>query len=247
LFVIFVFTKRIYLTKNKTMKKLLLLSCVIALSLSVAAQDYVKLPKQLKNMAAPDMKSVKEAINPVSQPANPYVRSGRVINEFELGSTFYDLQSNTSAPANRFYRYEDGTMAAVWTRGISTSGYPDRGTGYNYYNGADWAAAPAARIETVRTGWPTYAPQGTGELVIAHHDIQGLVVSRRDTRGSGPWSQAILAGPTGAVDISWPRMVSSGEDHMTINLMKALTLPCSITVQLTAVRHGINSTRFFRV
>ncbi|PKP04095.1 MAG: hypothetical protein CVU14_00795, partial [Bacteroidetes bacterium HGW-Bacteroidetes-9] len=201
------------------MKKLLLLSCVIALAFTVTAQDYVKLPKQLKNMAAPDMKSVKEAVNPVSQAANPYVNSGRAINEFELGNTFYDLQSNTSAPANRFYRYEDGTMAAVWTRGINTSGYADRGTGYNYFNGADWAAAPAARIETVRTGWPTYAPQGTGELVIAHHDIQGLVVSRRDTRGSGPWSQAILAGPTGAVDISWPRMVSSGEDHMTINLI----------------------------
>lgn len=201
------------------MKKLLLLSCVISLAFSVSAQDFVKLPKQLKNIAAPDMKSVKEAVNPVSQPVNPYVGSGRVINEFELGSTFYDLQSNTSAPANRFYRYEDGTMAAVWTRGINTSGYADRGTGYNYNNGADWGPAPTARIETVRTGWPTYAPQGTGELVIAHHDIQGLVVSRRDTRGSGPWSQAILAGPTGAVDISWPRMVSSGEDHMTINLI----------------------------
>ncbi|NTW23128.1 MAG: T9SS type A sorting domain-containing protein [Lentimicrobium sp.] len=201
------------------MKRLLLLTCIISLGISVVAQDYVRMPKQLKDIAAPDMKSVREAVNPVSQPANPYVRTGRVINETELGSTFYDLQSNTSAPANRFYRYEDGTMAAVWTRGMNTAGYADRGTGYNYFNGADWGAAPTARIETQRTGWPTYAPQGTGELVIAHHNTAGLVVSRRDTRGSGPWTESILAGPAGAVDISWPRMVSSGEDNLTINLL----------------------------
>jgi len=201
------------------MKRLLLATCLLALGWSVLAQDYVRIPRQLKNIAVPDMKSVRESANPLAQSANPYVRSGRLINEFELGSTFYDLQSNTSAPANRFYRYEDGTMAAVWTRGMNATAYADRGTGYNYYNGADWGPAPTARIETQRTGWPTYAPQGTGELVIAHHNTAGLVVSRRDTRGSGPWTQAILAGPAGAVDISWPRMVSSGTDHMNIHML----------------------------
>ncbi|MBK6966568.1 MAG: T9SS type A sorting domain-containing protein [Bacteroidales bacterium] len=201
------------------MKRLLLVSCILALGWSVNAQHYAPMSKQLKNIAIPDMKSVREAVNPVEQTANPYVRSGRVINEFEIGSTFYDLQSNTSAPANRFYRYADGTMAAVWTRGMNTGGYADRGTGYNYFNGADWGAKPTARIETQRTGWPTYAPQGTGELVIAHHNTAGLVVSRRDTRGSGPWSEYILAGPASAVDISWPRMVSSGDDHMNIHML----------------------------
>lgn len=203
------------------MKRLLLLSGIFMLGWSLTAQEYVKMPKQLKDISAPDMKSVREAVNPLILPANAYVRSGRVIDEFELGTTYYDLQSNTSAPANRFYRYEDGTMAAVWTRGMNTAGYSDRGTGYNYFNGADWGPAPTARIETQRTGWPTYAPQGTGEIVAAHHNTAGLVVSRRDTRGSGPWSEAILAGPAGAVDISWPRMVSSGDDHMTINLLAA--------------------------
>ncbi|MHC1776127.1 MAG: T9SS type A sorting domain-containing protein [Lentimicrobium sp.] len=201
------------------MKRLLHVLCILALGLSVSAQSYAPMSKQLKNIAIPDMKPVREAVNPVEMAANPYVRSGRVINEFEIGSTFYDLQSNTSAPANRFYRYADGTMAAVWTRGMNTGGYSDRGTGYNYFNGADWGAKPTARIETQRTGWPTYAPQGTGELVLAHHNTAGLVVTRRDTRGSGPWSEYILAGPAGAVDISWPRMVSSGEDHMNIHML----------------------------
>lgn len=201
------------------MKKLLLVSCLIALGWSLSAQEYVRMSKHLKDISAPNMKSMREAVNPVSQQVNPYVRSGREITEFELGSTYYDLQSNTSAPANRFYRYEDGTMAAVWTKGMNTGGYPDRGTGYNYFNGADWGPAPTARIETQKTGWPTYAPQGTGELVIAHHNTAGLVVSRRDTRGSGSWTEAILAGPVGAVDISWPRMVSSGDDNLNIHLL----------------------------
>lgn len=201
------------------MKRLLLVSCIFALGWSVNAQNYAPMSKQLKDIAIPDMKPVREAVNYIEQPANPYVRSGRAIEEFEIGNTYYDLQSNASAPANRFYRYADGTMAAVWTRGINTGGYADRGTGYNYFNGADWGPAPTARIETQRAGWPTYAPQGTGELVISHHDLQGLIVNRRDTRGTGPWSQYILAGPTGAVDISWPRMVSSGADQMNINLI----------------------------
>jgi len=201
------------------MKKLLLVSCIFAFGWSANAQNYAPMSKQLKDIAIPDMKSVRDAVNYIEQPANPYVRSGRAIEEFEIGNTYYDLQSNTSAPANRFYRYADGTMAAVWTRGINTGGYPDRGTGYNYFNGADWGPAPTTRIETQRTGWPTYAPQGTGELVLAHHNTAGLVVSRRDTRGSGPWSEYILAGPAAAVDISWPRMVSSGTDHSNIHMI----------------------------
>lgn len=207
------------------MKKLLLLTCIISLGLSVAAQDYVRMPSNLKNISAPNLKAVRDAVNPLTQPANPYVRTGRAFSEFQIGSTFYDLQSNTSAPANRFYRYEDGTMAAVWTRGMTISGYGDRGTGYNFFNGADWGPEPTARIETQKTGWPTYAPQGTGELVVAHHDVAGLVVSRRDTRGSGPWSNYTLPGPAGAVDISWPRMVSSGENNMTINMIAMTFVP----------------------
>lgn len=201
------------------MKRIYVLSLLLSFGLLLSAQQPVRVPRNIKNIAIPDQSAVREGVMPLSQIVNPYVHSGKAVAEFELGTTFYDLQSNTSAPANRFYRYADGTMAAVWTRGINTSGYPDRGTGYNYFNGADWASAPTARIESARTGWPSYAAMGTGEIVVAHHDIQGLVVSRRDTRGTGAWTQSILAGPAGAVDISWPRQVSSGADHMNIHLL----------------------------
>ncbi|MGE5383309.1 MAG: T9SS type A sorting domain-containing protein, partial [Omnitrophica WOR_2 bacterium] len=197
-----------------------LLPVFLSLGLLLSAQQPVKLSKNIKNIAVPAKSSVREGvINPLNQTANQYVHSAKSLTDMEIGSTYYDLQSNTSAPANRFYRYDDGNMGAVWTRGMNTSGYADRGTGYNFFSGADWLPAPSARIETVRTGWPTYAAMGTGEIVIAHHDVQGLVVNRRDTRGTGTWAQSILPGPAGAVDISWPRMVSSGADHMNIHLL----------------------------
>lgn len=201
------------------MKKIYFLSLLLGCSLMLAAQQQVKLPKNLKNIAIPDLKSVREGVMPLSNTVNPYVNSAKLITESQIGTTFYDLQSNTSAPSNRFYRYEDGTMAGVWTMGQNTGGYPDRGTGYNYFDGAAWQAEPAARIETARAGWPTYAPQNNGEIVVTHHDIQGLIVNRNEVKGAGNWTQQILAGPTGAADISWPRMVSSGENHENIHLL----------------------------
>ena len=55
-------------------------------------------------------------------------------NESTIGTTYYDLQTN-KALSNRFYLYADGTMGAVWTMGFQSSDFPDRGTGYNFYDG----------------------------------------------------------------------------------------------------------------
>lgn len=202
------------------MKKFYILSVLLSFTLLLSAQRPLKLSANLKDIAVPDRTADREGvINPLNQTVNYYVNSGKAISEQELGSTFYDLQSNTSAPANRFVMHSDGTMGAVWTRGMTTGSYPDRGTGYNYFNGADWLPSPSARIETQRTGWPSYAAQGNGEIVAAHHNTAGLVITRRDTKGSGPWSETILAGPAGVEDISWPRLVSSGDDHMNIHML----------------------------
>jgi len=201
------------------MKKLYILSVFLSFTLVLSAQKPLKISKNLKDIAIPDMSAVREGVNPLGQSVNYYVNSGKAISEAELGSTFYDLQSNTSAPANRFVMHPDGTMGGVWTQGMNTAGYPDRGTGYNYFNGADWLAAPTVRIETQRAGWPTYAAQGNGEIVVSHHNTAGLIVNRRDTKGSGTWNQTILAGPAGAVDISWPRLVSSGTNNENIHLL----------------------------
>jgi len=202
------------------MKKIYVLSLLLASGTLLLAQAPVKISKNIKNIAVPAKEAIKIGTsNPVEQTVNYYVNSGKAVSEFELGTTVYDLQSNSSAPANRFYRYEDGTMGAVWTRGMTSPNYADRGTGYNYFNGADWNPAPTIRIETQKTGWPTYAAQYNGEIIAAHHNTAGLVINRREAKGTGAWSEYILPGPAGAVDISWPRLVSSGTNHQNIHML----------------------------
>ncbi|MBU2652132.1 MAG: T9SS type A sorting domain-containing protein, partial [Bacteroidetes bacterium] len=135
-------------------------------------------------------------------------------DETKLGETVYDLQSNASIN-NRFYIHEDGTMAAVWTMGFEATAFPDRGTGYNYFDGFNWGAMPVARVETNRCGWPSYAAWGpTGEVVAVHNGVSGMEFLWRETKGSGDWTQVNFLGPAGIEDdITWPRIIASGDNH----------------------------------
>ena len=146
-----------------------------------------------------------------------------------IGETFYDMQTHGSCQ-NRIYHYEDGCIGASWTYGMDYVSYPDRGTGYNFYDGSTWQSWPEERIETQRTGWPSYAPYGeNGELVVAHlsgADSMGLMFSKRETKGEGDWIEKIFTGPDGHEEIFWPRMVTGGEDHSTVFLL-TVTAPTS--------------------
>ena len=71
-----------------------------------------------------------------------------------LGQSYYDLQSNSSV-ARRLYLDDDGSMSAVWIMSPdenAAGNWPERGTGYNHYDGSDWGSAPTVRIEAQRTG-----------------------------------------------------------------------------------------------
>jgi hypothetical protein len=185
------------------------------------AQEKATVPAAVKNYMVTDAcnKGIKETQNP-SQTVIPYQASRfDLATEEQVGMTVYDLQSNTGSPSGRTYLYPDGFMATVWTRGMTPASYSERGTGYNYFDGTQWGPEPTVRIETQRTGWPGYAPCGNGEIVAAHHNTAGLVVTKRANRGTGTWTQSILAGPAAAVDISWPRIVSSGANHDTIHIL----------------------------
>lgn len=144
-----------------------------------------------------------------------------------VGETWYDLQSN-AATQNRIYLYEDGTIGVVWTMGFTAPGFFDRGTGYNYFDGNSWDSIPTERIESDRTGWPSYAPLGeNGEITIAHYssaDTVGLVYCRRPNNGVGNWEETIFSGPQGHEGLLWPRMVTGGENNMHIYLI-AITRP----------------------
>ncbi len=213
---------KLFNLKISNMKKLLLLSLALSFTFYAFPQSRISVSKAQRD------KSVKMVYTPItdlsssilSQPANPTVSRAFDPDETQIGTTVYDLQTNALL-SNRFYRYTDGTMAAVWTRGMTATAYADRGTGYNYFDGTNWGPEPTARIESVRTGFPSYAPLGAnGELVVSHDfTVQKcLLLSTRAQKGTGTWGESTYFGPTGT-QLAWARAMTSGDDHNTIHLL----------------------------
>ncbi len=140
--------------------------------------------------------------------------------ETEIGLTLYDLQTNKML-SDRLYRFEDGTFGFVWTMGLQDATFPDRGTGYNYYDGTGWGPAPDERIEGVRTGWPSYAPLGeSGEIVISHDfGEHTLNYYTRAVKGTGDWAGTTYTYGEGPDALAWARLVTSGPDHNQVHLL----------------------------
>jgi len=192
------------------MKKLLLLTLALIIGFTAFSQ-IATMPKQLLNKAekVEYQKPIRD-LSDFSVPVNPTVRSyATAPSETIIGYSFYDLWSN-NAYSNRFYRYDDGSMAAVWTRGMEATTFPDRGTGYNYFDGSAWAPPPTARIETVRTGWGSYAPYGLNGEIVAAHNGSNLEISKRDNRFTGAWVESSYVG---VAQPTWPKIVTSGDEN----------------------------------
>ena len=119
--------------------------------------------------------------------------------------TNYDLQTN-AALSNRVATWDDGTAAfvAMMDRTNSTS-FSGRGTGYNYYDGTNLQPIPDERIETIKSGWPSIAPLGNGEI-LASHDAYGVNIYKRATKGEGDWTKIHTFSDS---DWSWPRIATT--------------------------------------
>ncbi|MCX6271383.1 MAG: T9SS type A sorting domain-containing protein [Bacteroidetes bacterium] len=212
------------------MKRILLLFGILAFTLSVSAQikhkPVVSPGKQNIAVNCPATGSSYQTPHFLVKNQDISVKSALTITETPIGGTRYDLQTNRSC-ANRLYWFPDGTVAGVWTKGQAETAFTDRGTGYNYYDGTNWADPPTARIETKRAGWPNIAPCGpTGEAVLAHDFASpgGLILNKREIKGTGSWSETYPPSPAGSYWLSWPRMVSNGTDHNTLHMI-AVTRP----------------------
>lgn len=207
------------------MKKVLLLFIAMVITLGLSAQINHAIPHQKSSL-----KVLKPTVRidgteiPGSSVVNHTVATKATLEDPILMETRYDLQTN-SALQNRVVRYPDGTMGATVMMALLDA-FTDRGTGYNYFDGTEWDAPPSARIESVKTGWPSYAAWGaSGEIVLAHQSgTLPLIVSRRATKGTGAWTQSELGPPAGASGILWPRMVTNGPDNMYVHVI-GLTAP----------------------
>lgn len=212
------------------MKKLLLFCFSLSFVFSVYAQQRAVPTKAMRDYAVRKGETVHFENGFEKTPGTPAQKSSASIEEEVIGGTRYDLQSNSSVQ-NRLHVFEDGTIGATWTMGFADPTFADRGTGYNYFDGSSWGDQPEERIESIRTGWPSYAPYGeNGELVVSHDfgpapagDPGTLRINIRDSKGSGDWIENVMYGP-GDVEISWPRATSSGVDNSVIQLL-AITWP----------------------
>jgi len=203
------------------MKRTLLLSVAALFALGSIAQSRLPIPASIKNQVStrPIHVPIEYENNNQANQALPIPQlhhsKSVTIDWAEIGTTTYDLQSNATVD-HRTYLYSDGTVGATWTMSqlVQSAGWADRGSGYNYFDGTTWLSNPTARVESIRTGWPCYAPLGTGEIIISHSGgATGMRLSKRAVKGTGTWTQTPIAVPAGAVAANaavWPRICTVG-------------------------------------
>lgn len=208
------------------MKKLTLLTMFAFFAFAAFSQSRSVVPQSVKNLA-------KENVPIVSFDEPQNLDAGTVGLKFSdwteenVGQTVYDLQSNYACQ-NRMYLFDDGTMGATWSMGFQDAAFPDRGSGYNYFDGSTWGDYPTERVESQRCGWPSYMQYGTGgEMIVSHTGQEvGLAMNYRTTRGTGDWTEMFFQGPPDHENVIWPRVVTSGADNMTVHVF-ACTKPIS--------------------
>jgi hypothetical protein len=221
------------------MKRIILSIASVAMAAVSFAQAPVttnraQAPSQLRNLAMtrPDKNKVERPV-PYALP-NPTVANGsgqsssRSFGREIIGTTYYDLQTNSSV-CNRIVRNADGTIAATWTIGPTPahSSFADRGTGYNYRTASGWDTPPTVRVEGKRTGWPSIVnlDNGTEAFVCHNTTISNIQITSRPTKGTGAWTEdeTTLLSPLPAGSW-WPRLVSGGTDGNTIHSI-SITYP----------------------
>ena len=223
------------------MKKVLFTTLAIAVALvGFAQKGQERVKAEPLRSAKAEMKAIGAGIeaptlNFVPTASVPRNVKGDDYVGWQTMMTHYDIQTN-SMVGNRMYRFEDGTMGvtATWSQ---QSNYSDRGTGYDYYDGTtflfeednDQLPAVTGRIESLKTGWPSYCQMGPkGEIVFSHASFgtssARIVYFYRENKGEGEWiGPNDVPNPdwlgTTAFNMTWPRAVSSGPDHSILHLV----------------------------
>ncbi len=150
-------------------------------------------------------------------------RAANHANFVQIGSTYYDLQSN-AAMGRRLVRHKDGAISAVWTTASSdAAGFPGRGTGYNFKSSTGtWGDASNEKVEpTQRTGWPSVGILSDGSVFTIGHDATngGFFLTKSNSATSRPSTTSYVLNETPYKPI-WARAANNGD---TIHLICAYT------------------------
>jgi len=200
------------------MRKALLFILMISLGIGAIGQASGSFGKH-KMVKKPVMKVTPDGY--VSGQESFIIGENRGIMDATMGLTWYDMQSYNNL-MSRVYAYDDGTIGAVW-QCAGQNLTPNRGTGYNYYDGSGWGASIPHLGSDDRTGWPCYAPWGPNGEIIAHYwyvtGQQGPIkFFRRETKGTGEWLESQVFGPDG-VSLVWHSIMTSGENNQFVHLL----------------------------
>jgi len=209
--------------KNLTaMKKLFLFTTILMTVVVLFAQNRVIPSKEdLHRSAKTSIDQPSDDIRSnVDQVNNNYKSSMLAPNEHVIGATFFDSPTNKLL-AHRIIRHEDGTIGVVWTMGEDFPSFPNRGTGYNYYNGSEWGPIPENRVEDFRAGWPSYASFGSnGEVFFSHDFATGeIYYHTRDDKGLGDWNVNLFSYLSGPDMVSHAKVITTGPDNNIIHLL----------------------------
>lgn len=208
------------------MKKVLLIGAVLVSGV-VSAQSVSDLRKSDNDKVTKDMiKAVDISAGEHIQgmPHVPYTegtleKSRQDVYSFvNIGTSYYDLQSN-AAVGRRLLLHDDGTVSTVWTYSPdASSGWPQRGTGFNYFDGSSWGAGPSARTETSRTGWPSIAELSDGSITTFAHISSdgGFIQASKPSKSSTTWTSSTARLQYNNGVPIWNRMAVNGD---TIHLL----------------------------
>lgn len=200
------------------MKRILLSIGIVAVCLSALGQgNYVTITGPGKDQAV---------IQPQMHPGDAGIYAGapaigqKTFDNTILGTNWYDLQSYTNL-MQRMWVYDDGTIGATW-HAAGEGLVPERGAGYNYFDGNAWGTMNPHVGPADRMGWPSYAPWGPqGEIICLYKYVAGsgpLKFYKREIKGQGDWIETQLDPPTGC-SLVWQSMITSGENHEYIHLL----------------------------
>lgn len=203
------------------MKKLYLLLTIVMIVSSVMAQrKYVPGSKSLANRVLRE-----KQVSPDGKVLNsePYIIGQKSRSVAVVGNTFFETQTNGSGNLmNRIFEYPDGNIGATWMH-QGEGGVPDRGTGYNIFDGTSWGTQAPHLGNDSRNGFPSYAPWGPDGEVISHYQYianEGPIkILRRENKGEGNWVESVLAPPDGNYSLVWHSMITSGPNHEYIHLL----------------------------
>ncbi len=236
-------------------KKLLLLILVALITSNAAKAQREKLRGH--RLVAISVSQQPEKVSSKSQQTLPATQISNNANKnsapgslgTQIGKTYYDLPTN-GAMGNRILRHPDGTVSAVWNEecnpNTGSTGYLNRGAGYNYFNGTTWihgstpsgafngtcnepagTNGPEFGVASQRVGWPEITGLRNGKELIFTHGGNGINITSRPAKGTGgmaawssttdiPFTQYVLGFGNNG---SWPRVANAGD---TIHLVYAL-------------------------